>query len=255
MKNISATIITYNEEQNIATCIKNLKELCNEIIIVDSYSNDNTIKIAKKLGAKVHLQKFLGDGPQKKLSADLASNNWVLSIDADEVLTEEAKKIIKNLDLSNKKVVFAFRRKNFLGEKWLKSIYPDYKIRLYNKKFSYYTDRKIHSAVKYEKKIKLKADIIHPTFKDYKDWIDKLNYYSTKEALHLIAARNKKPVTYATILSHSLASFIKKFFLQGGIFKGIDGLMGSVTISFHTFAKYIKMLEIQEKKQQPTKKF
>ena len=154
MKNISATIITYNEEKNITTCIKNLQNICNEIIIVDSYSNDNTIKIAKKLGAKVHLQKFLGDGPQKKLSADLASNDWVLSIDADEVLTENAKKIIKNLDLNDEKIAYAFRRKNFLGEKWIRSIYPDYKIRLYNKKFSYYQDRKIHSAVKCKKKKK-----------------------------------------------------------------------------------------------------
>ena len=71
--------------------------------------------------------------------------------------------------------------------------------------------------------------------------------------MHLIAARNKKPVTYATILAHSFASFFKKFFLQGGIFKGIDGLLGSVTISFHTFAKYIKMLEIQEKENKEKK--
>ena len=248
MKLISATIITFNEEKTIARCIDNLKPICNEIVVLDSYSIDNTVKIAKQLGAVVYLQSFLGDGPQKRKSAQLAKNNWILSIDADEILADNALEIIDNLDLKNEKIGYAIRRKNFLGDQWLKSLYPDYKIRLYNKKFSYYTDSMIHSMVVCQKKEKLTADIIHPTFKNYTDWIVKLNFYSSKEAQYKIHLREGKPISYASIVVHTLTTFLKKFFFQGGIFKGKDGLIGSVTLSFHTFAKYTKMLEIQKNK-------
>lgn len=248
MKNISATIITYNEEKNIARCIHNLQFICNEIIVLDSYSTDNTIKIAKKLGAKVYLQKFLGDGLQKKKSADLAQNDWILSIDADEILAENALQMIKNLDLQDSKIGYAFRRKNFLGNQWLKSLYPDYKIRLYHRKVSYYKDSMIHSAVVSPVKKKLAVDIIHSTFENYTDWITKINFYSSKESYYKISLRKGKAVSYGTIIAHVLVTFFKIFFLKGGIFRGKNGLIVSVTLSFHTFAKYIKMLEIQENK-------
>ncbi len=244
-KAISATIITFNEENTIQTCIQNVAQLCNEVVVLDSYSKDKTVNIAKKLGAKIYFQSFLGDGLQKKKSAELASNDWILSIDADETLSESALKQIKSLDLKNPTIGYALRRKNFLGSHWLKGLYPDYKIRLYHKKYSYYDDREIHSFVRCSKKKKIKADIIHPTFKNYSDWIAKLNAFSTAESNYQQPLRKKK-VTYATLITHSLATFIKKFIIQRGFLKGKDGLISSITTAFHTFAKYVKMLEIQQ---------
>ena len=202
-------------------------------------------------GARVYFQYFLGDGLQKKKSAELASNDWILSIDADETLSKSALAQIRSLDLKDPTVAYALRRKNFLGKNWLKGIYPDYKVRLYHKKHSHYDDRKIHSFVRCLKKKKIKADIIHPTFKNYSDWIDKLNAFSTAESNYQYPLRKKK-VTYATLIAHSFATFIKKFIIQGGFLKGKDGLVSSITISFHTFAKYIKMLEIQNNSKKKT---
>ena len=100
-KPISATIITLNEENTIQTCIQNISQLCNEVVVLDSYSKDKTTDIAKKLGAKVFFQSFLGDGLQKKKSAELSSNDWILSIDADETLSESALEQINSLDLKH----------------------------------------------------------------------------------------------------------------------------------------------------------
>ena len=188
---------------------------------------------------------------KKKKTAELARNDWILSIDADETLSQPAIEQIYSLDLKDPTIAYALRRKNFLGENWLKGVYPDYKIRLYHKKYSYYDDRKIHSFVHCLKKKKIKADIIHPTFKNYSDWIDKLNAFSTAESNYQYPLRKKK-VTCATLIMHSLATFMKKFIIQGGFLKGKDGLISSITISFHTFAKYVKMLEIQNNTKKKT---
>ena len=89
MNKISGTIITLNNEHLITECILSLKKVCDEIIVVDSLSSDNTVNIARDLGAKIYLQEFLGDGPQKKLAASYSKNDWVLSLDADERLEED----------------------------------------------------------------------------------------------------------------------------------------------------------------------
>lgn len=247
-KHISATIITLNEEKTIATCITNLKSVCTEILVLDSNSTDKTVTIAKKLGATVYLQPFLGDGPQKKKSAELAQNNWILSIDADETLDQNAILAIQTLTLDNPQIGYSFCRKNYLGEHWLKGVYPDRKIRLYNRTISNYSPKMIHSSVVSPKTKKLNADIIHPTFKSYTEWIQKLNKFSSEEAKYQFSNRKGKKITYSTLIAHSLVTFLKKFIFQGGIFKGKSGLISSIIISFHTFAKYVKMLEIQNTK-------
>ena len=110
-----------------------LKKVCNEIIVVDSLSSDNTINVAKSLGAKIYLQEFLGDGPQKKLAASYSKNDWVLSLDADERLEEDLINHINSIDLTLQDCeAYSFRRRNFCGKKWIKaaSFYPDRVTRL-----------------------------------------------------------------------------------------------------------------------------
>ena len=99
MNKISGTIITLNNEKLITDCIMSLKKVCNEIIVLDSLSCDKTTEIAKELGAKVYLQDFLGDGPQKKLASSYASNDWVFSLDADERLENDLIEFINSLKL------------------------------------------------------------------------------------------------------------------------------------------------------------
>ena len=113
MNKITGTIITLNNEKIIEDCIISLKSLCDEIIVVDSLSKDQTVKIAKDLGAKVHLQEFLGDGPQKQLAASYASNDWVFSLDADERVEDDLIGYVKKLDLTNSDFMsYSFKRIN-----------------------------------------------------------------------------------------------------------------------------------------------
>src|SRR5665647_178151 len=164
MKTITGVIITLNEAEHIADCIKSLMPVCNEIIIVDSGSRDQTREIAQNLGAKVHIQKFLGDGPQKNHGLALAENEWILSLDADERLHDTAVKTINALDLKNTSYeAFALRRRNHIGSRWIKVCgwHPDYCIRLYHKGKTRFSETNIHDKVTTKNYKKLDADIVH----------------------------------------------------------------------------------------------
>ena len=133
MNNITGTIITLNNEHLIEDCITSLKKICNEIIVVDSLSSDKTREIAKKLGAKVFEQEFLGDGPQKKIASTFASNDWIFSLDADERLEDDLINYINSIDIKkNTFDGYSFRRRNYCGTKWIKAagFYPDRVTRL-----------------------------------------------------------------------------------------------------------------------------
>ena len=118
---ITANIITLNEENNIEDVIKSVQEVCDEVLVVDSLSNDRTREIALILGAKVVEQKYLGDGVQKAFGAPLAKYDWILSIDADERLDLNALKEIKNINLETTNyAAYSFSRKTYVGKNFIK---------------------------------------------------------------------------------------------------------------------------------------
>ena len=128
---ITANIITLNEEKNIEAVIKSVQTVCDEVLVVDSISSDRTCEIAESLGAKVIKQAYLGDGPQKAFGAPYASNDWILSIDADERLDLNSIEEIKKLDLENSSYdAYSFARKTFVGKSYIKLWYPDRVARL-----------------------------------------------------------------------------------------------------------------------------
>ena len=255
MNKITGTIITLNNETLIKDCILSLKEVCDEIIVVDSLSDDKTVAIAKELGTRVYLQDFLGDGPQKILAASFASNDWILSLDADERLDKDLISYIKKLNLNHTDLTaFSFKRRNFCGKKWIKaaSFYPDRVTRLYNKKFVGYTDSTSHAYVD-SPCLDIDYHIIHYTYKSYTDWINKINFYSSQSAktMHINGVKRSsiRPIT------HSLFSFFKKMILKGGIFQGVDGFTVALTTMFNTYMKYIKLNELYDNNKDPSKHF
>ena len=135
---ISATIITYNEEATIQRCIKSLKGIAQEVIVVDSLSTDNTVPLAKSLGARVVKQEFLGHVAQKNHAVSESVNDWIISLDADEVLSKELRESIMKIDL-NKGESFAYsmNRRNWYCDRWMFRCgwYPDRKLRLWNRKY------------------------------------------------------------------------------------------------------------------------
>jgi len=255
MNKITGTIITLNNEAVIEDCIISLKKICNEIIVLDSLSSDNTISIAKNLGAKIYEQEFLGDGPQKKLAASYASNDWVFSLDSDERLEDDLIDFVQTLDLDTSPFrAYSFKRRNFCGSKWIKaaSFYPDRVTRLFNKNYVNYNSSTSHAFID-TKSRKLDLHIRHYTYQSYTDWINKINFYSTQSAktLHSQGVKRSsiRPIT------HSLFAFFKKIIIKGGIFQGLDGFTVAITTMFNTYMKYIKLNELYDKNVDPKSHF
>lgn len=245
--NITGIVITLNEEKNIEECVLSLQKVCDEVIVVDSLSSDSTIDIARNLGAKILEQKYLGDGPQKDFGVDSAKNEWILSLDADERLDDDAITAIRELDL-DKTVYdgFAFRRRNFVAQHWIKAagFYPDSVIRLYNKNKARYLPKKAHSSVAAKSPKYLRAHIIHFTYENYAHWIERINALSTRDAWAMYE-RGVKANAF-TPFGHTIAAVIRKLIFKGGIFQGIDGITVTVTTAFHVYMKYLKLIELYQ---------
>jgi glycosyltransferase involved in cell wall biosynthesis len=244
MDYISGLVITYNEENNIEDCINSLKKVCNEVVIVDSNSIDRTKELAEAMGVIFIQQDFLGDGPQRNHGLPYCSYPWVLNLDADERLDEDAITTIKSLDLANTPFnAFDFRRKNHLHDKWIKYAgwYPDYVRRLFNKNTTDFSPVAVHTKIKTNNIKKLNCNIIHYSFKDLDDMVARLNTYSTWGALQLY--KQGKKVSSLAPFSHALFSFIKFYFFKRGFLAGIDGLSISMAKSVSSYLKYAKLIE------------
>jgi len=248
---ISATIIALNEAENITECIASAQRVCDEVlVVVDTKTTDETAHLAEETGARVLHQDYLGDGPQKAFAVPQASHDWILSMDADERLDDDAVAAIEALDLDNSKYdAYALRRRNFVGRHWIKAagFYPDYVIRLYDRRTAGYVPKKGHAYVDAEWVKRLPVHLIHTTYDDYKHWIERINALSTRDAWAMYD-RGKRPARSAPVI-HALVAFVRKFFIKGGLFQGLDGLTVTMTTVFRTYFKYLKLLEMIEQKE------
>lgn len=242
---ISATIITLNEENNIKACIESVQKVCDEVIVIDSQSSDKTVEIAASLGAKIVIQKYLGDGAQKDFGVQFAINDWILSIDADERLDLDMIEEIKNIDFDVNSVDgYSFRRKSYIGNRWQRLWYPDNIVRLYNKNKCRYLHMKGHAYVDAKNIKRLKSHILHYSYKNLSDMAQKINKFTLRSAL--IMYEKKKKIYFFTPISKSVFSFIKKYILKGGFLMGVDGLTISIFSAFNTYLKYAMLLEMYE---------
>lgn len=240
---ITATIITLNEEENIKAVIESVQKVCDEVIVVDSLSNDKTAEIAKSMGAKVYLQPYLGDGLQKDFGVQYAKNDWILSIDADERLDEDMIKEILSLDLKNSKNdAYAFRRKSYIGDRWQKLWYPDHVIRLYDKNRCRYLPAKGHSKVDAKSLKKLDSHILHYTYKDLSDMAQKIDKFSHRSAKMMYEERKK--VSSFTPFTRGFMAFFKKYVLKKGFMYGLDGFTVSLFSGFNAYLKYAMLIEM-----------
>lgn len=244
-QSISAVLITKNEEMIIEKCLLSLR-WCNEIIIVDSCSTDNTKVISQKFGEKVkfHEQPFLGYGKQKQFAVSKASYDWILSIDADEVITESLATEISNLIQYNQNphestawkiprtLVFMGKKLNFSGE----SKRPV--LRLFNRKYFNFNDAIVHEEVIGTGNILcLQHEMLHFSYKNWSDYIQKLNGYTDQMAIKLKNnGSSKKPLPALRFIS----TFIKIYFLKFGFLDGKAGFTWAISSSFANMLKYLK---------------
>jgi len=242
---ITANIITLNEEKNIADVIKSVQQICDEVLVIDSLSSDRTCEIAEALGARVVKQAYLGDGPQKAFGAPLATNDWILSIDADERLDANAIEAIKNFDLEHTPYdAFSFARKTFVGKHFIKLWYPDRVTRLYNRQKCTFSTAGGHARVQTKNIKDLDVDMLHYSYEDYAQMIKTSHKFITRGA-KISHEEGKRASSFDPFL-HGVGALFKALVLKGGAFHGIHGWNVAVISAFSSYMKYALMLEMQE---------
>lgn len=193
---LSVVILTLNEERNLPECLESVK-WADEIVIVDSFSTDRTLEIAKKYRCRIFRKEFVGFGRLKNFGISKTSNKWVLNIDADERVTESLRGEIRNVLEDPEFDGYYFPRKSYMGKKWLKHAgqYPSYQLRLFRKDKGRFGDSVVHERVRITGKAGyMKNDLIHYNFTSWSEFIEKMNFLTSVEAKEL--ARKEFVVFY-----------------------------------------------------------
>lgn len=245
---ISAIIITLNEEKKIERCLKSLVEVSDEIIVVDSFSTDKTREICEKYNVKFIEQEFLGYRDQKNFAMNLSSHDYVVSLDADEELSEDLKNVI--LEYKNKGLEFDayyFNRLNNFGGKWIKygEWYPDSKIRLWNRKKGEWGGQNVHETVKMQKNatiLRLKADLLHYPYQNIIEYNRQFMNFAKIWAEEKFS-KGKNASLYSAIF-HSAIKFFRGYFIKLGFLDGFYGFVIAKSSAHYTFMKYAELREL-----------
>lgn len=246
MKRLSVTIITKNEERNLPRCLESVS-FADEIVVIDSQSTDRTKETAEELGALVYDHVWRGYGPAKREAVARASGDWILSLDADEALSEELAGEIKRVVESDHSCdgYFVRRRTKFLG-RWMRHCgwYPDYVLRLFKKEKGNFNEAQIHESVEVSGKTgKLEADILHYCYETLEQYLEKSNRYTTLGAE--AAYKNGKRTRLFDLTTRPWFSFINHYILKAGFLDGIEGLQVSLLSAQAVFHKYTKLRQLQ----------
>jgi glycosyltransferase involved in cell wall biosynthesis len=238
---ITATIITQDEERNIARAIESLR-CADEILIVDSGSTDRTVELAEKLGARIIEANWRGYSAQKNWAAEQASNEWILSLDADEALSEGLEAEIWNLKKTGPKydAYTMPRLARYLG-RWIlhSGWYPDRKVRLYRRDKANFVGGFVHESVTVTGRVgALENNILHFTCESLSEHMKTLDRYTTLAAQELAA--RKVPVPLTKLIVDPAWTFVKTYLIQRGFLDGFEGLTIAHMAAFYTFLKYSK---------------
>lgn len=244
MEKISATIITYNEEKNIERCLKSLQGIADEIIVVDSYSTDKTKEICLSYKVSFFERPFKDYSDQKNWAMDQTTHFIVLSIDADEELSEQLKhNILKVKNNWQYDGYFMNRMTNYCG-KWIKHSgwYPDKQFRLWDKRLGKWNENKIHEKVQLTSNLKLgflKGDLFHYSFYSIHQHIEQINKFSELKADQLF--QKEKKTNCFKIIFKPFIKFLKHYLFNLGFMDGFYGLVISVNSAHSEFLKQIKL--------------
>ncbi|MBI5072603.1 glycosyltransferase family 2 protein, partial [Candidatus Woesearchaeota archaeon] len=242
---ISAFVITKNEEQKIVSCLTHLS-FADEIVVLDSGSTDATVSLTKKFTKKIFTQKFEGYGPQKQAAIDKCSNDWILEVDADEIVTPELALEIKQLLSSPQKLeqhaaYTLVRQEFFLGKPLMRSSI----LRLYRKDSVHYTEL-LHEKLIVQGSIgKLRHMILHESdkYETIANRITKINLYTKKEAEIICGQNPSLLLTLFNMFTLPFIYFSWQYFFQWLIFKGYRGLIWSLLTAYYHFLIHAKVYE------------
>ncbi len=247
---VSIVISAYNEEKNIKECLESLQDFASEIIVVDNSSTDKTGEIAKKMGVKVFKQ---ANDPQKidlqkNYGFEKASNEWILSLDADERLTPKLITEIKHEIEKHPKVSgFLIPRKNIIFNKWIRHSlwWPDYQLRLFKKGKGKFLKATVHVPISVSGEIRhLSEPMVHHSYTSISQYVNRMNNIYTDVEVEEIIKSGKK-FMWIDAVQLPFSDFFKTFFLQKGYRDGLHGLVLSTLQAFYMFLLFAKVWEKQ----------
>ena len=243
---VSVVVITLNEELNIERCLKSV-QWADEILVYDSGSKDKTIQIAKLLGAHVIEGLWLGFGPTKNKAALLAKNDWVLSLDADEEISEPLAAEIAGLSLKSDCVYAIPRLSNYLNH-WVRhgGWYPDYQVRLFHRKFHNWNQEIVHEKIEAKDEVKLLSCINHYVFKNIEHHIQTNNKYSSLLAQKMVTQGQE--FSWFHFLTKPTVKFLECYILKLGFLDGWVGYFIARGAAYSVFLKWAKLKEMKLKK-------
>jgi glycosyltransferase involved in cell wall biosynthesis len=238
---ITATIITLNEERNIARAIESLR-CCDEIVLVDSGSVDRTVELAAKLGARVVESPWHGYATQKNYAAEQATHDWILSLDADEALSESheaeiwtVKKKGPSYDAYTMPRLAQYLGRWILHSGW----YPDRKIRLYHRAKAKWVGDFVHESVQVNGRVgHLESNLLHFTCESLSEHLKTMDRYTTLAAEELVSRKQK--ILLRNMILDPAWTFSRTYFFQRGYKDGLEGLTIAYMAAFYTFLKYAK---------------
>jgi glycosyltransferase involved in cell wall biosynthesis len=243
---LTVTIITRNEAANVEAALQSVS-WADEIVVVDSRSTDETVDIARRYATRVEIRDWPGYSAQKNYAATLASNDWILSIDADERVTPElAREIRELLNRGPDAPGYRMSRLTWYLGRWLHSTdwYPDHQLRLYDRRVGRWNGLRVHESVTVQGRPGLlRHHIEHYAYRDVSDHVTSIDHYTTLIAEQWLEEGRRTNVLAAAI--HPAMAFLRNYILRGGFRDGTAGFMVSVLNSYYVFMKLLKLWELQ----------
>ena len=244
---ITAIIPTFNEEDNIEAAIKSVA-FADEVIVIDSYSTDNTFALAKKAGVKTIQRVFDDFSTQKNFAIDRASNDWIYVLDADERVTDDLRAELEALDLSSTDKVgfFVYRTFYFIGRKinhggWER----DKVIRLFNRNFCRYNGNLVHEVIKANGDVGFcKNKLEHFSYRGFDHYIAKLNHYAALRAKRLLG--EGRAVNFYHVGIKPPARFFIHYYIRRGFLDGFPGFVLASTQAYGVLTRYIKLWSLKK---------
>ena len=253
LSGVSAIIVCFNEEENIARCLESVK-WCDEIIVVDSFSTDRTVEICRRFTVKVIQRKWAGYRDQKSFALSRANRNWVLSIDADEEVTPELQaEILHELAVNGAHYSgFALPRLVFYLDRWWKRSgwYPDYHVRLFRRDCGRYGGTEPHDKIIVDGRVRrLRHPLHHFSYRDIEDHVQTINRFTSISSREL--RRENQRWRLIDAILRPAVRFFSSYVLKRGFMEGFAGFYVAVTAAVYVFLKYAKLweLELEEKKE------
>lgn len=245
---LSIIIITHNESARLRACLESVA-FAQEVVVVDSGSTDDTVAIAREWGARVsQTPDWPGFGPQKNRALDLATGDWVLSIDADERVTSGLREQIEAAIRAPAFDAYTVnRRSSYCGQFMAHSgWYPDRIVRLFRRGTARFSDELVHESLQTRGKVgNLQGELLHESFANFETVLDKVDRYSTAGALALSQKGVKG--SFGKALGHGLWAFLRTYVLRLGFLDGRLGLALAVSNAEGTYYRYLKLWLLQRK--------